>query len=268
MNRVKVISNHLSEPLIKVQVLPDKVAIITLNRPAKLNTLSLPLWEELNPELSKLDADPNIHVLILTGSGKAFCAGADVNSFKSLTPGKVAVRNPIEIWFSVLPKLHKPIIAAVNGLALGGGCEIAMMCDIIIADKNAKFGQPEIKLGLIPGAGGTQRLTKTIGKYKAMEMILSGESISAEIAKSLGLISRIAEKDALEEAIELAKKIAKFSLPALCLSKKAVNSSLESGLAEGLMSELSLFNQSMGLKDKEEGISALLEKRPAKFIND
>ena len=268
MRRLELISNHLSEPLIKVELLPEKVAIITLNRPSRLNALSLALWDELNPALQKLESDPNVHVIVLTGAGRAFCAGADVSTFLPLTPGSVAVRNTIECWFLVLPHLRKPIIAAVNGLALGGGCEIAMMCDIIIADKTAKFSQPEIKLAVIPGAGGTQRLTRTIGKYKTMELVLLGEMITADEAKALGLVSRVAEKNALEEAVEMAKKIAKYSLPALCLAKRAVNSSLETGLSAGLENELGLFNLTMGLKDKNEGINAMLEKRAAKFRNE
>ena len=267
MKRLQLISNHLAELLITVQVLPEKVAIVTLNRPGKLNALSNELMREFNIALSKLDSDPSVHVIVLAGAGKAFCVGADVSTFQTVTPGSVAITNPIELWFEVLPKLKKPIIAAVHGLALGGGCEIAMMCDIIIAEKTAKFGQPEIKLGVIPGAGGTQRLTKTIGKYKTMEMVLLGEPITASEAKCLGLISRIAEKHALDDAIEMAKKIAKYSLPVVCICKKAVNFSLETTLSAGLTGELNFFNQCMALKDKEEGIAALLEKRAPKFTN-
>ena len=267
MERLSIIANHLSEPLVKVQQLPEKIAIISLNRPSKLNSLSIELWDELNKELTRLEEDPNIHVMVLTGNGKAFCAGADINGFLKLTPGITAIKNPLEIWPSVLPKLRKPIIAAVNGLALGGGCEIAMMCDIIIADKTAKFGQPEVKLGIIPGSGGTQRLTKAIGKSRSMKMILTGDPITAEEAKAYGLISNIADKNALEEAIALATKMAKYSLQTLCLCRKAVNASFEVGLSQGIQHELSLFNHSLSLNDAKEGCKALLEKRPAKFTN-
>jgi enoyl-CoA hydratase/carnithine racemase len=267
MKRITIIANHLAEPLVTVKKPADKIALVTLNRPTKLNALNNDLWRELNAILNGLESRSDIHVIILTGAGKAFCVGADVTIFDGLKPGHVAQKNPIESWFEVLQNIKKPVIAAVNGLALGGGCEIAMMCDIIIADKHAKFSQPEIKLALIPGAGGTQRLTRTIGKYKAMEMMLCGEMINAEDARMMGLVSKIAEKSAVEDAMAMAKKIAGYSLPAVLLCKRAIKASMETGLSTGLTQELSLFNNALTLNDKVEGIAALLEKRPPKFTN-
>jgi enoyl-CoA hydratase/carnithine racemase len=266
MNRINIIANHLSEPLVLASKLPEKVGIVTLNRPLKLNSLSVDLWTELNRVLKDFDADPRIHVIVLTGSGKAFCAGADVNIFKNLTPGILSIRNPLEKWSKVLPALKKPVIAAVNGIAFGGGLEIALMCDIILAHKNAKFGLPEIKLALIPGSGGTQRLTKVVGKYRAMEIAMLGEPISAEEAKNLGIVNKISE-NVLEDAIAIAKKIANFSLPAVCLCKKAVKASLNSGLTQGLETELNLISQALLLNDKEEGINAMFSKRVPLFTN-
>ena len=267
MNRLLLISNHLSEPLIKTEIIDSKIALITLNRPSKFNALSEDLWVSLNKTLKALESDPSVHLYVLASSGKHFCVGADVSQFVPLTTSSVCITHPIESWSEYLPKLKKPIIAAVQGFALGGGCEIAMMCDIIICDKTAKFGQPEIKLAVIPGAGGTQRLTKVVGKSKAMEMILTGEPISAQEAKELGLVSRIVDGDVVKEALELGRKITKFSLPAVVLAKKAVLSSFDNGLQEGLKFELQFFNQTMGLEDKNEGIKALFEKRQPKFSN-
>lgn len=267
MKRLNLISNHLSEPLVKTEIIDSNIALITLNRPSKLNALSPDLWTALNGALKSLESNPSVHVYVLTSSGKHFCVGADVDQFLNLTTSKVSITHPIESWSDLLPKLKKPIIAAVQGYALGGGCEIAMMCDIIICDKTAKFGQPEIKLALIPGAGGTQRLVKAVGKSKAMEMILTGDPISAQEAKDLGLVSKIVTEDVTKEAIELARKISKFSLPAVVMAKKAILNSFESNLQEGLKAELYLFNQVMGLDDKNEGVKALLEKRQPKFKN-
>ena len=264
MERLLIVKNHLST-LVKVDVLDCKVAVVYLNRPEKFNALSDELIISLNSTLRQLDVDPRVHVMILAGTGKHFCVGADVNQFLPLTPSNTALANPLEKWSEVLPNLKKPIIAAVHGFALGGGCEFAMMCDFIVCDKTAKFGQPEIKLGVIPGAGGTQRLPRLVGKSKAMDLILTADNISADEAKQLGLVSRVFEGDLINQAVEVAKKVCKNSLPALALAKKAVLNAFEGPLAEGIKSERSYFNLALGLSDKEEGIRALLEKRAANF---
>jgi enoyl-CoA hydratase len=267
MERLQLISNHLSEPLVKTEILASKVAIITLNRSEKFNALNDDLMTQLNSTLKSLDQDPSVHVMILAGSGKHFCVGADVNQFLSLTPSNTSLFNPLEKWSEVLPHLKKPIIAAVHGFALGGGCEIAMMCDFIVCDKNAKFGQPEIKLAVIPGAGGTQRLPRAVGKAKAMDLILTADQISAFEAKELGLVSRVFEKELIKETVLVAEKIARQSLPAVAIAKKAVLNAFEGFLEEGIKSERSYFNLTLGLKDKNEGINALLSKKAPKFSN-
>lgn len=265
--RISLIANHLNnETLATMQVTPDKIAIITITRANKLNAFNKEVWNQLNVFFRQVEDDPNIHVAILTGIGKSFAAGADVSEFQGLSTASVILTNPIENWFTVLPKMKKPIIAAVNGIALGGGCEVAMMCDIIIASKTAKFAQPEVKLGLIPGAGGTQRLTKAVGKYKAMELILTGDMMTAQEAKEAGLVNRVVD-NALEEAVNMAKKIALLSVPVIGLAKRAVNYSQEVGLTAGLTHELDLFNAGFSLADKEEGISALINKRVPLFTN-
>ncbi|CAG9319865.1 unnamed protein product [Blepharisma stoltei] len=268
LKRLSLLANHLNtEPkLATYQTTADKIAIITITRPSKLNAFSTAVWNDLNPLFRQAEDDPNVHVVILTGVGKSFAAGADVSEFQNKSTSSVIITNPIENWFTVLPRMKKPVIAAVNGLALGGGCEVAMMCDIIIASKTAKFGQPEIKLGLIPGAGGTQRLTRVVGKYKAMELILTGDMISADEAKEMGLVNKVVE-NALEEAIVIAKKIASYSVPVVGIAKKSINFALEVGLSAGLSHELALFNSGFSLQDKEEGISALLNKRKPNFTN-
>lgn len=272
MERLLILKNHLSTQLkdqppslVKVDILDCKVAVVYLNRPEKFNALNDELMTCLNSTLRQLDVDPRVHVMILAGNGKHFCVGADVNQFLLLTPSSTALVNPLEKWSDVLPHLKKPIIAAVHGFALGGGCEIAMMCDFIVCDKTAKFGQPEIKLAVLPGAGGTQRLPRFIGKSRAMDMILTADNIAADEAKQLGLVSRVFEGDLIAQSIEVAKKICKNSLPAVALAKKSVLHAYEGTLSEGIKNERSYFNLTLGLSDKQEGIRALLEKRAANF---
>lgn len=264
--RLALIEQQIA-PLVLCEVLPNKVALITLSRPAKLNALSQELWKQLNCALRTLETNPLVHVVVLTGTGRAFAAGAEVSEFANLPSSRTIQKNPIEVWSDVLPHFKKPVIAAVNGFALGGGCELAMMCDIILAHKTAKFSQPEVKLGLIPGAGGTQRLTRAVGKYNSMFLVLTGEMVTAEEAAGMGLVSKVVAGDVVAEAIALGEKVAEFSLPILISAKNAVNSACEGGLRAGLDHELQLFNMVFSLSDKEEGIAAFLAKRKPKFIN-
>jgi len=207
--------------------------------------------------------------VVLTASGsKAFAAGADIKEMLGRSLADQVLRDNIGPW-EVLSKSKLPLIAAVNGLALGGGCEIAMMCDIIIASENAKFGQPEIKIGTIPGAGGTQRLTRTIGKSKAMEMVLTGNMISAQDAERWGLVSKVVpQEQLLSEALKLANQIASLSKPVVSLCKESVNSALETPLSEGIRIERKIFHSTFGLKDRTEGMKAFAEKREPKWTHE
>ena len=246
----------------------NKIATITLNRPKYLNALCDQLIKEVNYILDLLSKDDQIHVVILKGSNKAFAAGADIQEMKDLKLISHIKQDFIEPWESI-SKFRKPIIASVSGYALGGGCEIAMMCDIIIAADNAKFGQPEINLGTIPAAGGTQRLVKSVGKSKAMELVLSGAIISAEEALNYGLVSKVVPLDCLEkETTILAENIANKSLPVLILAKEAILRSFESTLSEGMINERRLFQSTFELEDRKEGMEAFLEKRAPKFKNN
>lgn len=246
----------------------DKVAIITLNRTKYLNALCNDLIAEINFVLDKVNQDDNIHVVILKGSEKAFAAGADISEMKDLKLISHIKNDFIKPWEKI-STFKKPIIASVAGFALGGGCEIAMMCDIIIAADNAKFGQPEINLGTIPAAGGTQRLVKSVGKSKAMELVLSGSIINAEEALQFGLVSKVVPMAELEkETNDLAKKIASKSLPVLILAKEAILRSFETPLSEGMVNERRLFQSTFALNDRKEGMQAFLEKRPPSFKND
>ena len=245
----------------------DKIGLIKLNRNKYLNALCDNLINELNQTLDLIETDDNISVAILTGSEKAFAAGADINEMSNKKFIDLVKKDFILPW-ERLSKFKKPVIAAVSGFALGGGCEIAMMCDIIIASETAKFGQPEINLGTIPAAGGTQRLVRSIGKSKAMEIILSGDIISAVEAKEFGLVSKVVPTDALlSETMQLARKIADKSLPILIMAKEAVNRSYELSLEEGMKNERRLFQSTFSLMDRKEGMKAFLEKRKAKFLN-
>jgi enoyl-CoA hydratase len=244
------------------------VGIIRLNRPKMLNALSFGVFREIAAAVDDLENDNTIGCILITGNEKAFAAGADIkemqpkgfidmfnSDFSSIGGGRVA-------------ECRKPTIAAVSGYALGGGCELAMMCDIIVASDTAKFGQPEITLGTIPGIGGTQRLTRAIGKSKAMDLCLTGRMMDAAEAERAGLVSRIFPVDKLmDEALAMAEKIAAMSQPAAAMAKSAVNRALETTLAEGMSVERDLFRSTFALEDRSEGMAAFIEKRPAKFSN-
>ena len=243
----------------------NAVGLITLDRPKALNALCAQLIEELNCALDGFEADAGIKAIVVTGSMRAFAAGADISEMRDKDFIAVTTHDFIEPWERIT-RLRKPVIAAVAGYALGGGCELAMMCDIIIAAEGAKFGQPEITLGTIPGSGGTQRLTRAVGKSKAMDMILTGRMMDAEEAERSGLVSRVVPADTLlDEALALAGKIAEMSAPALAMAKDAVNRAFETSLAEGVRFERRLFQSTFATDDRREGMAAFVEKRPAVF---
>ncbi|HET6620222.1 MAG TPA: enoyl-CoA hydratase [Dongiaceae bacterium] len=245
-----------------------RVGLVTLNRPKALNALCAQLVAELEQALNELESDPNIGAIVVTGSERAFAAGADIKEMKDRTFIDVFTSDFITKGWERLAQCRKPTIAAVAGYALGGGCEIAMMCDMIIAADNAKFGQPEITIGTIPGAGGTQRLTRAVGKAKAMDLVLTGRTMDAAEAERSGLVARIVSADKLlEEALGIAAKIASFSLPSVLLAKEAVNRAFETGLAEGLKFERRVFHATFGTEDQKEGMAAFAEKRPPRFKN-
>ena len=252
--------------LIKVndQVAP-LVALIELYRPKELNALNPQLMEEVRVTLQRLDRDDNVHVIVITGNEQAFAAGADIKQMADKTAVDMLLLDQFGTWDQIR-KTKKPIIAAVSGFALGGGCEFAMTCDMIIASETAKFGQPEIKLGTIPGAGGTQRLTKALGKAKAMELILTGRFLSAEEALAYGLVIKVVPVEFyLQEALNLAKEIAQMSTVAVQLAKEAVNRSFETLLDEGLMFERKNFYLTFASEDQKEGMKAFIEKRKPSF---
>ncbi len=243
-----------------------KIGWITLNRPKALNALCQALIEDLNHALNMLEDDVSIHVLVITGSDKAFAAGADIKEMKDRSYIDVYMTDFITKGWQRIAQCRKPVIAAVAGYALGGGCEIAMMCDIILAADTAKFGQPEIALGTIPGSGGTQRLTRAVGKSKAMELCLSGRSMDAVEAEKYGLVSRvIPAADLLSETMKLAEKIASMPLPVAMMVKESINRSYETTLSEGLLFERRVFHATFSLQDQKEGMSAFAEKRPPQF---
>ena len=244
-----------------------KVGLITLNRPAALNALNAQLILELNEVLDACEADPETGAMVLTGSEKAFAAGADIKEMKDKTFADVIADDFIAPW-ERLSRCRKPVIAAVSGYALGGGCELAMMCDFIIASETACFGQPEIMLGVIPGAGGTQRLTRAVGKSKAMDLCLTGRHMDAAEAERAGLVSRVVPAAGLlDAAMKAAEKIASFSLPAVMTAKEAVNRAFETSLAEGIRFERRAFQSLFATGDQKEGMAAFTEKRPAQFKN-
>lgn len=245
-----------------------RVGLITLNRPKALNALCSPLIAELGAALNDFEADEGIGAIVLTGSEKAFAAGADIK--------EMADRDFIDVYMSdfltgdweVAAHCSKPVIAAVAGYALGGGCEMAMMCDFIIAAENAKFGQPEVTIGTIPGAGGTQRLTRAVGKAKSMEMCLTGRIMDAEEAERSGLVSRVVPvEELLDDALATAEKIAKLSQPVISMAKESVNKAFETTLAEGVRFERRIFHATFALDDRKEGMSAFAEKRSPDFKN-
>ena len=240
----------------------DGVGIITLNRPKALNALCEALIEDLGQALDDLESDDAIGCILLTGSEKAFAAGADIKEMKGKTYQEAYAEDFITEGWERLAKTRKPVIAAVAGYALGGGCEIAMMCDFILAADTAKFGQPEITIGTIPGSGGTQRLTRFVGKSKAMELCLTGRMMDAEEAERAGLVARVVPAaELLDEAKQTAQKIAGLSRPVVMMAKEAVNRAYETTLAEGIKFERRLFHSTFALDDQKEGMTAFAEKR-------
>ena len=245
-----------------------RVGIVRLNRPQALNALNATLRNELLGAVEAFDADAEVGCILITGSDKAFAAGADIK--------EMADKSYIDIFradyaadYERLARVRKPVIAAVAGFALGGGCELAMMCDFIIAADNAKFGQPEIKLGIIPGIGGTQRLARAVGKAKAMDLILTGRMMDAAEAERSGLVARVVPAARLmEEALKVAETIAAMSQPSLLAAKEAVNRSFETSLAEGVRFERRVFHALFATKDRKEGMAAFIEKRPPRFMNE
>ena len=242
------------------------VGIITLNRPKMLNALSFGVFREIAAAVDDLEADDAIGCILLAGGEKAFAAGADIKEMQPKVFIDMFSSDFIAIGADRVAKCRKPTIAAVSGYALGGGCELAMMCDIIIAADTAKFGQPEIKLGIIPGAGGTQRLPRAVGKAKAMDLVLTGRMMDAAEAERAGLVSRVVPADRLiDEALAAAERIAEFSLPSVMMAKEAVNRAYESPLAEGMLFERRLFHALFATEDQKEGMAAFVEKRKPKF---
>jgi enoyl-CoA hydratase len=242
-----------------------RVGLIRLNRPQALNALCDQLMQELSAQLLAFDADPAIGAIVLTGSAKAFAAGADIKEMKDRRYPEVLSNDFVAKWETIL-RVGKPVIAAVAGFALGGGCELAMMCDLIVAADTAKFGQPEINLGTIPGVGGTQRLTRAVGKAKAMDMVLTARMMDATEAERSNLVARIVPADQLvAETLKLAERIATLSPVAVRLAKQAVNRAFETTLTEGVRAERSLFLSLFGTADQREGMAAFAEKRKATF---
>lgn len=243
-----------------------RVGIVTLNRPKALNALNKQLMDELSSALQAFDADPEIGCMVITGSEKAFAAGADISEMAPFSFADVYGQDYITRNWETIRSVRKPVIAAVSGFALGGGCELAMLCDFIIAADNAKFAQPEIKLGIIPGTGGTQRLPRAIGKAKAMDLVLTGRMMDALEAERAGLVSRVVPLDKLmDETMGAALTVAALGLPSVMAAKEAVNRAFEGSLADGVMFERRLFHAMFATEDQKEGMDAFLNKRPAVF---
>jgi enoyl-CoA hydratase len=244
-----------------------KVGLIRLNRPQALNALNRALMNELTHALDTFEADANIGCLVITGSDKAFAAGADIKEMADKTFTDAFLGDFAAGWHRAAT-IRKPVIAAVAGFALGGGCELAMQCDLIIAADNAKFGQPEIRLGIIPGIGGTQRLTRAVGKAKAMDLVLTGRMMDVQEAERSGLVARIVPlANLLDEAVKVAETIASMSLPSVLGAKEAVNTAFETTLAEGVRFERRVFHSLFATGDQKEGMNAFVAKRPPKFEN-
>ena len=245
-----------------------RVTIVTLNRPEALNALNLATMTEVVDAIRAADVDPGTGAVVLTGSAKAFAAGADIKEMASKDHLEMYRADWFRGW-EELARVRIPVIAAVSGYALGGGCELAMMCDLLIAAENAKFGQPEINLGVIPGMGGSQRLTRAVGKAKAMDLVLTGRMMDAAEAERSGLVSRVVPTESLlEEALAVAETIAGKSKPVAMMAKEAVNAAFETGLAQGVVFERRLFHSLFGTPDQVEGMAAFQEKRPAEFNRD
>lgn len=259
---IRPFSAAAGDDLVLYEKRSNAVAVLTLNRPKALNALSDSLMTALVQRLKEAEKDDDIRAFVITGTGKAFAAGADIKEMNS-REDYAAVRhgNMLAHWSGV-SDIRKPVIAAVNGFALGGGCELAMSCDIIIASEDAKFGQPEIKLGTIPGVGGTQRLLKAVGKSKAMELVLTGDMLTAAEAEKAGLVARVVPAGTVaDEAVKMAEKIASFSAPVTQLAKECVNFAEEASLSEGLKYERGMFHATWGLEDRREGFDAFANKR-------
>lgn len=249
----------------KFEVMDYGVGLVTIDRPKALNALCDALFVELNEVISRFDKDEKIGCIVLTGSKRAFAAGADIKEMSTKNFPWTYKADMLSSWENI-SKVRTPIIAAVNGFALGGGCELAMMCDIILAGDTAMFGQPEIKLGTIPGMGGTQRFTRAIGKSRAMELILTGEYMGAEEACKRGLVSRIVkDEDLVSDALKTAKRIASMSKPIAMMAKESVNAAFETTLEAGLKVERRIFHSTFATKDQKEGMSAFIEKRDPKW---
>ena len=257
------------EPLILTDVRgagARRTALVTLNRPKQLNALNTPLMQQLGAVLGRFDDDTSIGCIVVTGNDKAFAAGADISAMAGKTYAEALAENFITRDWEAILGIRKPVIAAVAGFALGGGCELAMMCDFIIAADNARFGQPEIKLGVIPGAGGTQRLPRAVGKSKAMDLCLTGRMMDAQEAERAGLVSRVVSYDKLmDEALGAALVISDFSQIAVMAAKEAVNRAYEGTLSDGLMFERRLFHSLFATQDQKEGMDAFVNKRKAQF---
>ena len=244
-----------------------RVGLIRLNRPQALNALNSALIRELAQAIDAFEADNNVGCIVITGSDKAFAAGADIKEMAGNVFTDVFLGDFAATWHRVAAA-RKPVVAAVAGFALGGGCELAMQCDLVIAADNAKFGQPEIKLGVIPGIGGTQRLTHAVGKAKAMDLILTGRMMDAQEAERAGLVARVVPlQNLLDEAVKVATTIAAMSLPSVLAAKEAVNRAFETSLAEGVRFERRVFHSLFATHDQKEGMAAFIEKRPPKFEN-
>jgi enoyl-CoA hydratase len=245
---------------------PLKTGLIRLNRPKQMNALNDQLMDELGDALLAFDKDDTIGAIVLTGNERAFAAGADISVMATYSYMDAFKKGHISRNWETMRQVRKPVIAAVAGFALGGGCEVAMMCDIVIAADTARFGQPEIKLGIVPGAGGTQRLPRAIGKAKAMDMVLTGRMMDAAEAERSGLVSRVVPADALmTEALAVADQLCALGMPSVMLAKDAVNRSFESGLTDGIAYERRVFHSLFGTEDQREGMGAFLEKRKPEF---
>jgi enoyl-CoA hydratase len=245
---------------------PREIGVITLNRPKQLNALNDTLMDELGHALLAFDADAGIGCIVVTGSEKAFAAGADIGAMSRLGFAEAYGGDLIGRNWETMRRVRKPVIAAVAGFALGGGCEVAMMCDIVIAADSARFGQPEIKLGIIPGAGGTQRLPRAVGKAKAMDMVLTGRMMDAAEAERAGLVSRVVPAaELMDQALAVAQTICEFGSPSVMAAKEAVNRAYESPLTEGILFERRMFHALFGTEDQKEGMDAFINKRKAQF---
>ena len=258
----------MSNKYIIVEKLENGVGVITLNRPEAYNALCTPLLDEVSNAIKNFDEDTSIGAIVLTGGNKVFAAGADIKELATLDFASAYNNEFVKKEWNVLEKHTKPIIAAVAGFALGGGCEMSLLCDITICDTTAKFGQPEVKIGTMPGAGGTQRLTRAIGKSKSMYLCLTGDMIDSTEAKNYGLVANVVEEGTvIDEAIKIASKIASMSQPVVRLIKESINNAYESSLQAGLESERKSFYTTLALEDRIEGMNAFVEKRKANFLN-